>query len=245
VDVVIDQLFTSEDIERLTEAELQAKLDEAISHDDYEWNKAERVRFAGKGRMAHNLHHLLYWCPRCGGEFAMKGSGDTIVCGKCGNGAALDERYDLHPFDSSCVVPETPRVWYDLERKNVYREILEPGFRLREKVKLGALPKHEYLKDQATSRIVGSGELVLDRQGLHYQGTRDDRPFAFDLGSDKVPTYGMCTDVTRFYTFVKGEFLEFFPEGETVTKWLFATEEIHRLNGGPWKNFPGATTYGE
>lgn len=237
VDVTVDILFTPEDLAASSAQEIQARLDEAIHQDDYAWNKVERVRFDGKGRMAHNLHHLLYWCPRCHGEFTMRGEGDTIRCGACGNGARLDDYYDLEPLDPSCVIPETPRVWYDLERREVYRQVREEGFELREKVGLGTLPRHDYLRDQRTSQIVGEGELVLNRGGLHYTGTKDGQAFSFHLRPEQVPTYGMCTDVTRFYTFLRGEFHEFYPEGETVAKWLFATEEIHRLAGGPWTNF--------
>ena len=245
VDVVIDELFTPEDLERLSADEIQAKLDEVIKHDDYAWNKVERVSFGGKGGIAHNMQQLLYWCPKCHGEFTMKGEGDTIKCTNCGNGAEVNEYYDLVPFDDTCVIPETPRVWYDLERKNVYREILDEKFELREKVKLGALPRYEYLKKQKTSEIVGEGELILNRRGLRYQGSKDGVAFAFHLNSDQVPTYGMCTDVSRFYTFYKGDFYEFYPERTSTAKWLFATEEIHRINGGRWKNFPDATTYDE
>ncbi|HPM73089.1 MAG TPA: lysophospholipid acyltransferase family protein, partial [Spirochaetales bacterium] len=73
VDVVVDLLFSPEDLERMSADEVQLALDRAIRQDDYAWNKVERVRFGGKGRMAHNLHHLLYWCPRCGAEFTMRG----------------------------------------------------------------------------------------------------------------------------------------------------------------------------
>ena len=47
----------------------------------------------------------------------------------------------------------------------------------------------------------------------------------------------MCTDLSRFYTFVNGEFVEFYPEHRTVEKFFLATEELHRLNGGKWKDF--------
>lgn len=119
----------------------------------------------------------------------MRVEGDRSVCAKCGNGARPDKYYG------------TPRAWFDLERKRVYRQILDRGFELREKVKLDILPKYEYLKKQATSLIAGEG--------------------------------------------TKGNFLEFFPKRETTATWLFATEEMHRLNGGTWKNFPGASTYVE
>ncbi len=244
VDVTVDLLFTPEDLEAMDAQAIQARLDKALHQDDYAWNKVERVSFAGKGRMAHNLHHLLYWCPRCRKEFTMRGEGDRIHCTSCGNGARLNEYYDLVALDESCVIPETPRVWFDLERREVYRQILDEDFALREKVKLGTLPKDRYLKDQRTSQIVGEGVLTLNRQGLGYEGTKEGKAFSFHLSPAQVPTYGMCTDVTRFYTFYRGDFYEFYPEGETVAKWLFATEEIHRITGGAWRNFPDATTYG-
>jgi 1-acyl-sn-glycerol-3-phosphate acyltransferase len=237
VDVEVDLLFTPEQLAALSEKEIQARLDEAIRHDDYEWNKTARVRFDGKGQMAKNLQDMLYWCPRCGAEFAMKGEGDRIVCAECGNGAELNEYYDLTPLDETCVIPETPRVWWDLQRECARKLVAGETFVLREKVRLGTLPAYESLKDQKTSEITGEGELTLDRAGLRFNGVRDGKPFSFAVDAKNLPTYGMCTDMTRFYTFVNGEFLEFFPEGETVAKWLLATEENHRRAGGLWKDF--------
>ena len=43
--------------------------------------------------------------------------------------------------------------------------------------------------------------------------------------------------------YIGGEFYEFYPETECVAKWLLATEELHRMHGGEWKNFPWADTY--
>ena len=91
--------------------------------------------------------------------------------------------------------------------------------------------------------IVGEGELCLNHTGLHYTGTKEGEPFSFHLEPKLLPTYGMCTDVSRVYTFVGGEFYELFPETECVAKWLLATEELHRLHEGEWKNFPWADTY--
>ena len=238
VDVVVDLLFSPEDLERMSADEVQLALDRAIRQDDYAWNKVERVRFGGKGRMAHNLHHLLYWCPRCGAEFTMRGEGDELRCSACGNGARLNEYYDLEPLDPSCVIPETPRVWFDLERARAREQVAADGFSLTERVRLGVLPRYEYLKDQKTSEIVGEGELRLDRGGLTYGGTKDGEPFEFHLNPDQVPTYGMCTDVTFFYTFHRNDYYEFRPETESTAKWLLCTEEIHRLTGGAWKDFP-------
>lgn len=245
VEVTLSPLFSPEDLTRMTGEEIQLKLDEAIHHDDYAWNRQARAAFRGNGRMAHNLHTLLFWCPRCNREFTMRGEGNAIRCTHCGNGATLDETYALTPLDEGCVIPETPRAWFDLQRRHVYRAVLDKGFELRERVRLGVLPKYEYLKDQATSLLVGEGELTLNRSGFSYAGTREGKPFSFHVAPPCLPTFGMCTDVSRFYTFVDNEFLEFFPETACVERWFMAAEEIHRLEGGAWRNFPDADTYRE
>jgi 1-acyl-sn-glycerol-3-phosphate acyltransferase len=244
VEVEVDRLFTPEDLEALDAETIQLKLDQALAHDDYAWNKKARFPFRGRGALAQGLHTLLYWCPKCGAEFGMKGEGDRIVCSHCGNGAELNEFYDLLPLDSGCVIPETPRIWYDMQRKRVREWIGTGDFELRETVKLGLLPADHYLTNQATSEIAGEGEILLNRQGFFFKGLRHGKPFSFSIPPEQLPTYGMCTDVSRFYTFYQGEFLEFYPAKETVAKWFLATEENHRRAGGNWKDFPDAETHG-
>ena len=241
VDVTIDQLFTVEDIEKLTADEIQDKLNEVLYHDAFEWNKKERVAFDGKGRIAHNLHQLLYWCPKCGHELKMRGEQNTIKCNHCGNGAIINEYYDFIPFDSTCVIPETQTKWWNMERQNEHDRVKDPNFELKEHVKLGILPPDHYLTNFDTSEIVGEGELVLNHKGLTYTGTKNNEEFSFFIDTKNLPTYGMCTDCSRFYTFFEKEFYEFYPESESVAKWLLSTEEIHRINGGKWQDFKNTT----
>ena len=238
VDVTVDLLFSPEQLKNMSEAEILERLHENLKQDDYAWNKREHVAFTGAEKMAHNMHDLLYWCPRCGSEFTMHGEGKTLVCTHCGNGASVDEYYDFHPLDETCVIPETPRVWFDMERKRAEEAVREPGFTLTEKVKMGMLPLYEMLKKEDTCEMVGEGLLTLDCTGLTYRGTRRGEEVELHMPILQLPTYGMCTDVSRFYTFFDGEFCEFYPEGRTVGKWLHCTEEMHRFMGGRWQNFP-------
>ena len=237
VDVTVGVLLTAEQLKAMTAEEIQACLDEKLWHDDYEWNKSARVKFDGHGEMAKNLHQLLFWCPRCGGELCMESEGDTIRCRHCGNTAHVNEYYDLLPEPGS-EFPATQRLWFDAQRAHVREMVAKEGFELREHVKLGTLPKYRFLKNQATSEITGEGELLLDREGLHFEGVNGGAPYNFFVPIRHLPTYGMCTDVSRFYTFVDGEFNEFYPERESAELWMMATEEMHRAQGGLWKNFP-------
>ncbi len=238
VHVTIDKLFTPEQLKALGEQEITDILHEAIRHDDYTWNKTARVRFAGGGEMAKNMHDLLYRCPRCGKEFTMVGEGDVIRCTACGNGATVNEYYDLIPLDDACVIPDSPRVWFDEERAHAAELVKDPSFKLEEPVELGMLPDYEMLKNQATSEIVGKGTLTLDHTGLTYRGTCRGEDVTLHRPIAQLPTYGMCTDVSRIYTFIDDKFCEFYPATHSVGKWLHCTEEMHRFEGGKWQNFP-------
>ena len=238
VDVEVDQLFSVEDIEKMSADEIQSKLDQAIKHNDYDWNKTERVAFKGKGRMAHNLHHLLYWCPKCGKELTMKGHDNVIECLECGNKAILNEYYDLLPENETCVIPETPSKWFNDERLRVRELVKDDNFIYQEHIKLGVLPKYKYLKNKATSEIVGDGLLTITKKAFVFEGTKDNQPFKLEIDPKTLPTFGMCTDVTFFYTFDNGVYYEFIPDGETTAKWLLSVEEVHRAVGGKWQDFP-------
>jgi 1-acyl-sn-glycerol-3-phosphate acyltransferase len=235
VEIVVDTLFTPEKLEKLSADEIQRILDKELAHDDYIWNKQARVKFSAPGKTAKNLHDLLYLCPKCGALYTMRTEGDTIKCEACGNGARINEYYDLIPLDDTCVIPETISHWYALERERAKNEVKEAGFVFTEHVKLGVLPKYKRLKDGATSIIAGEGTLSLSREGLKYDGTKDGEPFTFTLPTDAVPTFGMCTDISRFYTFYRSEFYEFYPERSDTMRWFHLTEEMHRANGGKWR----------
>ncbi len=237
MEVVIDKLFTKDDLETLTPLEIEDKINKAIYHDDYSWNLVEKNHYNIGDNGAEGLETLLFYCPKCKKQHVMKTKGNTIYCAACNNGASIDDTYALTPFDETCVIPKTQTEWFNLQREVIKEEVKDENFVLEAQVELGNLPKFGPLKDQKTSNIVGEGKLTLNRKGLTYKGTRNGEEFEFFIPSVNLPTYGMCTDVTRFYTFFNGEFMEFYPKENVVEKFFLATEEIHRLNGGKWQDF--------
>ena len=237
VEVEYDILLTPEEIEKLSPTEIEDLINKTLYHDDYAWNKEQKNEYKVGNSVAHNLHHLLYWCPRCGKEFTMKGEFNKIYCTSCNNGATITNTYEMIPFDDTCIIPATQTEWFNKERALAKEEIKDPNFKLTEKVKLGVLPLYKNLKNQATSEIVGEGLITLNYDGLTYNGTYNNEVVEMHIGIKELPTYGMCTDLTRFYTFYKGKFIEFYPEGETVEKWFLTTESLHRLHNGKWRDF--------
>lgn len=237
VEVEFGKLFTVEDLDNLSEEEITKILNTFLYHDDYAWNKEKRIKFDGHGEMAKNMHTLLYWCPNCKQEFTMHGEFNKLTCRHCQMEIEVNEYYDLICSNPEIKLPDTPKVWYDMQRDLVREQIKNPDFELKEIVKLGILPSDKYLKNQETSMIVGEGVITLNHKGFTFEGTKESKPFSFYIDSSNLATYGMCTDVTRFYTFVDKEFYEFYPSTPCVAKWFLATEEIHRLMGGKWQDF--------
>ena len=238
VEVTVDRMFTAEDLQKLTPQEIEDTMYRLLAHDDYIWNKRAQVTFSGMGQMAKNLDTLLYLCPKCGAMYQMECSGNEMRCTACGNTVALDEKYNLSPVGEGSVCPELVSDWVLLERKKAEEDVKDPNFTYSGHVRVGRLPKYKNLKGDDTAVICGEGELWLNRDGLHFSGTVDNEPYSMHLSTEQVPTFGMCTDISRFYTFVEGEFIEFYPDNRDVLRWDHLTEEMHRINGGKWQNTP-------
>jgi len=236
IEVVVDQMFTADELKTLTPEEIEDKMNRLLAHDDYIWNKEAQVQFGDKGQMAKNLDTLLYMCPKCGIMHKMECSGNTMRCTECGNTIEIDEAYNIKAANADSVCPELVTDWTIMERERAAKDVRSEGFSYSEHVKIGMLPKYKLLKHEDTSEIVGDGILTLTKEGLSFEGNANGSPYSFHLSTDEVPTFGMCTDITRFYTFVGGEFVEFFPDSRDVLRWDHLTEEMHRANGGKWQN---------
>ena len=243
VDVTLQRLFDEEQLRNLSVEDIENKINEELWQDDYEWNKKERIKFDMKGNSCSHLHDLCYHCFKCNKDFTMFGEKNKIVCKECGNGATLNEYYDLIPFDDTCIIQESISKWVDEERRLVYHEIQDESFEFKEEVKLGKIPENHYLKNQATSEICGEGILTINHEGFFYKGTKDNQEFEFKIDYNHLPTLGMPIDVTFFSIYHDGKYYDIFPKNAVVGKILLIVEEMHRLHVNAWKNFPWADTY--
>lgn len=239
VEVELTELLNEEQIASLSAEEIDSLLDCQLYHDDYEWNLDKQVEFNCDGNPEYHIEQLLYKCPHCLSDYTIKGENGKISCSKCGFEVNIDEKYNLTAKDN-VKHPKTPVSWFDWERRIERKSVQESNFFLKERVALGGLPDYKYLGKTETSLPLGEGMLTLTRDGLSYEGTKNGKPFNFFIESKNLPTYGMCTDASIFYTFAhNGEYYEFMPlESKTAIKWLLCTEEIHRINGGKWQNYP-------
>lgn len=238
VEVELSELLTVDQINKLSTDEIDKILNSELYHDDYEWNAEKQIAYNCGAKPEYHIEQLLYKCPNCLREHKIKGENGKIKCSACGFEVSIDEKYNLTAEPGS-KIPASPSKWIDWERRMARKEVLDPNFVLKEKVNIGVLPNYKYLSDAKTSQFVGTGFLSLNKEGLTFEGKKDGEPFNFFIESKNLPTYGMCTDASVFYTFAhNGTYYEFTPlESKTAMKWLLCTEEIHRINGGKWQNY--------
>lgn len=240
IEAKMTRLFSPEELASLSSEEVDQKIDEAIWQDDYEWNAEEKNHFKmGEHGVAHHLNDLLYRCPKCGKEFVMKDEGDTLYCDACHNGAKLDDTYALHKLHEDDVIPSSPSRWFDEERREIYREIsANPNYSFSFEATLRGLPKYKPLKNMETGEELGKGTVTIDHKGVHYSGTKDGKPHSFDMNYHEIPTWGMPTDTSYVSFYQAGHYYEFIPDKPVVGKILLLVEELGRMHGSNWPNFP-------
>ncbi|MBP5374002.1 MAG: 1-acyl-sn-glycerol-3-phosphate acyltransferase [Bacteroidales bacterium] len=237
-EVVVDRMFTKDELKELSDAQIEDRMNRLLAHDDYIWNSKAKVSYKGRTPMSERLDTLLYRCPRCGETYRMHCEGERMQCTACGNTIRIGRDYFISPATENDMCPPLVSDWAIMEREEAARMVREDGFSFSDTVSMGMLPEYKRLSGGATSIICGEGTLTLDSRGLHYTGTRKGEPWHFDIPIGQLPTFGMCTDISRFYTFIDGVFYEFYPKRGEVLLWDHLTEEMHRFQGGKWQNTP-------
>lgn len=232
-------LFTPEDLKNKSVEEIEDIINHEFHHDDYEWNKKHHIKYNSNGTICTNLEDIGYKCPRCGKEFQMVAKNNFIQCTSCGNGATMDDYYDFHPFDETCVIPETPSKWAHQERQDIINEIRkDPNYSFSVHVKLGMLPHDHYVSKEVTSEIVGEGIYTIDHKGVHFDGVKNGEPFKFEMDYKTIWTYPMTVDLSIFSYYLDDEYYDFYPDYRCVGKIIMLTEEMHRYHVNRFKNFP-------
>ena len=141
----------------------------------------------------------------------------------------LLDTYELVPFDDTCVIPETQTAWFNLERELIRKEVRQEDFVLEETVQLGMLPEFSLLKNEATSEIVGSGKLRLDRSGLTYEGTREGEEVKLHFTLERI--YRLLFGAGVNFEIYDGSEIYFFvpEEKRSAVDWYTASMILHDM----------------
>lgn len=217
-------LATAEELKELSVAELDARLDEAFSFDNFAWQRDNRISIDVPFR-ADGLHRILYKCPHCGAENRMEGKGIHLTCHACGRQWEMDEFGQLHVLEGETEYPHIPD-WYAWERECVRKELEDGTYLLDTDVQIGIQVNLDGIC------MIGTGHLTHDLNGFHLTGADGQLNYT----QSPVAAHTLYAD---YYWYEIGDVIgignnEFsyfcFPRADvSVTKARLATEELYKL----------------
>lgn len=231
-------LLSKEQIDKMSAEEIDDLINKATYHDEYEWQKEQQIEFKNIETFYDRLEDFLYKCPKCGKEFKTIGKDGKFVCEECGSGFTIDNKYNMLPLSEESKIFDTPTKWVEWERKSIIDEIRkDSNYEIRFKAKIGKLPEFEPLKNLKTTEVCGEGEIVVNHQGMSFNGTKDGESFSFLLPYTILYTLIYTTSTKYFGTYVNSEYYEFYPEEKICGKLLLVVEEMHRYHVNSWANY--------
>ena len=218
-------LATAEELNTLSVAQLDERLDEAFSFDNFRWQQENEVKIDEPYR-ADGLNRILYKCPHCGAEGKTEGKGTSLVCHSCGKVYELTTLGYLNAADGEGVFSHVPD-WYAWERQEVKKELENGTYQLDIPVKIGMMVNYDAIY------MVGEGRLTHTAEGFTLKGC--DGQLEYTQGA--LSCYGLYAD---YYWYEIGDMICIgnndvlyycFPQncGDVVAKTRLAAEELYKL----------------
>ncbi len=224
----LTKILTSEEIDNLSVAEINAKIKEALTYNDYEYQKENGILIKEPYR-AEGLHKILYQCPHCKTEFKMSSSGAEIFCEECGKRWTLNEDGTLEANEGATELSSVPE-WFLWEREQVETEVARGDYHFEDDVDVFSMPRCYSFKKLGKAHLthdINDGftlkgayrgaEYYINRQPLQTNSLHVEYDWYRVRNEDNVD---ISTENDSFYCY-------FDNYKNVVTKLAFATEVIY------------------
>lgn len=228
-------LFSAGDLKRMSADEIYDELMKRLSYNDYEWNRTVQNSYLSGGRNAEGLENLLYYCPRCGSEFKMKGYGSDFICENCGNTVHLNDKYEFSLPDEKSVMPYLDiSEWYADQRRRVRDEVNKPDFSISYECEMWTIDEN---RKSADFDRQSEGVLVLNSRGMTYTPKKDKSEGLFVPANEILSFYAdIEKGVKKNFMFYRDRYVDFRPisEKKRIIKYMLAAEELRNLYHQDW-----------
>ncbi len=223
------QIITAEEAASLSPDEINKRLREALTYDEYKYQRDNGILITEPYR-ADGMHKILYKCPACRAE-AMASEGTDIWCTECGKRYTLGEDGILRATEGETEFPYVPD-WFEWEREEVRAEIERGEYHYEDEVDVYSMPgcwKFEPLGKARVIHDIEEGFIIEGRyRDSDYRIQR--RPLQinslhveYDFPHVRVDDcFDISTEEDSFYCYPTRR--------NVLTKLAFATEEIYRLH---------------
>jgi len=206
VRIIVSNLFSEDCLKTLSVEQITEALDKRLSRAEDPPPDKPFQTFSSK-KLAEGLENILYWCPKCDSEFALKSDNCTIRCSTCGNAAVLDKFMKFTPLSDDCVVFSDIHEWYREQARHESRKLHPDMKPIVETVSVG-LPS-EFPGGGMIA--CGDGKISLSPDGWRFNGTIKGEEVSLFFPIDTVPAVPIDPNEV-FQIYAGGTFYTFTPQ---------------------------------
>ena len=242
VRVTYKNLFSEEDIEKLSIDEINAAIDARLSGAEgalpVPVNKP--LRTFGSKRLAEGLHDILYFCPKCEEKYHIETEGCTIRCNACGNEAVLNRDLIMTPMPGSIVAGEgTIPQWFQAQIRHELKSFsvdMEP-FVENVKVRTPSPTPGCGMEES------GFGVMRLDPEGWHFDGEISGKQTTLFFPTESVPAMSYDHN-DNYQIYHSGNYYMFIPEDKRkCLRYVILSECMHWNFSSKVLMTPGVVSY--
>ena len=225
----LTQVLTKEDIERMSVDEIYEVVKEALTYDDYKYQRDNGI-VIDEPRRAEGLHKILYKCPACKKE-RMASNGAKIYCEECHKSWLMETDGTLTASDGQTEFSYVPD-WFRWQREEIREEILRGEYSYSDEVEVYSMPRCYKFEPLGRATLTHNEKDGFVLTG-HYRG-EDYRIQRMPLQTNSlhveydfphVKPMADCVDISTetdsFYCYPT--------QYNVSTKLSLATEEIYKL----------------
>jgi len=223
----LTQILTAEQIEQMSAEEINAAVREALTYDDYRYQKENGILITENFR-AEGMHKILYQCPHCLAESKMASEGAEIFCTECGKRWTLGEDGQLSANEGETEFSHVPD-WFLWEREQVKGQIERGEYSFEDEVEVYSMPRCWRFEPLGKAELTHSVDEGFILEGEHRGKSWRVQREPLQINSLHVeydfphinPFYSVATSTENdsFYCFPT--------QTDVVTKLAFATEIIY------------------
>ena len=225
----LTKILTPEQIDNMTVEEINLKIREALTYNDYQYQLDNGILIKESYR-AEGLHKILYHCPHCNTEHKMSSKGAELFCTECGKRWTLNENGTLSANEGETEFTMVPD-WFEWEREQVAAQIERGEYSFSDDVDVFSMPRcYSFVK-------LGKAHLTHDPEnGFILEGYHNGAPYRIQRNPLQTNSLHIEYDWYRIrkadnidISTEKDSFYCYFHNAENVvTKLAFATEAIYQ-----------------
>ena len=219
------RLADQDALQKISNKELEALVEQHMAFDAYRYNDAQRIPFQN-GDNVQGLENVLYQCPACGEEYSICATQKhTLSCSACGYTVQSDIYGKLTAQNGQETIFSYPCDWHAYIESNVRRSIQEnPDYLLQTEAAILQINEKRHKFEQ-----VGTGNVQLTADGFQINGTLHNQPFQGKFATDSFPMLpfkpGKCFEIQQ-----GNEIYRIQPkDGRIVMKWILTLKTAYQL----------------